>query len=398
MTRERCLFVLPSLGGGGAERVVTTLLRHMNPNRFDLHLAVARDSGPNKHNIPDHVTVHDLAASRVVRSIVPLLRTIRRIRPHVVFSTILHMNLATALSRPWWPRGTRLVLRETNLVDHTLGIAGGTRAPTAARASTHFAHSLRRFGWRTLYRQANTIVCQTAFMRADLQHAFGLPTVQLSVIPNPVDFDAIQQAVTVRQGTIEQPDRNTQPSVFEIHRQLETPGPHVIALGRLRPVKGTDRLLAAFPRLLDRRPNAQLWLLGDGPCSGALRTQAKKLGIASHIHFAGYQPNPFAWLTAADLMAISSHAESSSNALLEAIACGCPPVAMQHSGGTQEILADLGLSDRFVPRIDAWEPRWFKRLPADSLHRVRQKYNVPKVVAQYERVLLDDTCGDRFET
>ncbi len=374
MTRTRCLFVLPSMGGGGAERVVTTLLQHLNAAKFDLHLAVARNSGPNRNRIPEHVTVHDLAAPRVLRSIVPLLRTIRRIRPQVVFSTLLHMNLATAISRPFWPRGIRLVVRETNLVDRTLGTTG-------------MARGTRRCVWRNLYRQANTVVCQTSYMRVDLQRAFKLPAAQLTVIPNPVDFDAIATAMGRQPDPHEQPGRTANRQPFATRHHFAKQGPHVVALGRLRRVKGTDRLLAAFPRLLSRHPTAQLWLLGDGPCESALRAQAATLGIGTRVHFVGYQSNPFPWLATADLMAVSSYAESSSNAILEAVACGCPTVAARHPGGTQEMLAGLGLSDRYVPRLDAWEPHWFEQLPSRSLNLARQTYNIPKVVAAYEEVL-----------
>ncbi len=356
MTRTRCLFVLPSLRGGGAERVMTTLLQHLDVTKFDLHLAVIQNSGPNTAQIPQHVTVHDLHASRVARSLVPLVRTIRRLGPDVVFSTMFHMNMATALTRPAWPRGVRCVLRETNLTDH-------------ASHSTWFPR-LRRAIYRQMYRQADTVVCQTPYMRADLQRAFRLPSSQLVVIPNPVDFSAIESAIDQQ------------------HCPLETAGPNIVALGRLRPVKGTERLLQAFPRLLKRHPAARLWLLGDGPCEAELRRQASSLGIERHVHFAGYQQNPYAWLSAADLMAVSSHVESSSNAILEAVACGCPTVALQHPGGTHDMLAGLGLSDRFVPHLDTWDDEWFQQLPATSLERAQAEYNVQTVVAQYENVLL----------
>ena len=123
MTRTRCLFVLPSLRGGGAERVTTILLRHLDPELFDLHLAVVQKTGPHVADVPDHVTLHDLGGARTLYALPALVRSIRRLRPDVVFSTISHMNLAVALTRPAWPRGTRLVLRETALTDRLIHTA-----------------------------------------------------------------------------------------------------------------------------------------------------------------------------------------------------------------------------------------------------------------------------------
>lgn len=354
MTTTRCLFVLPSLGGGGAERVVTTLLRHLNADRFDLHLAVARLAGPLVESLPQHVTIHDLAAARVARSLVPLLRTVRRLQPDVVFSTLLHMNLATALTTPCWPRGVRLVLRETNLLDRTL-------------VRRRFSR-LRRAVYRTLYRRADLIVCQTPGMQAELQHVLRLPREQLVVIPNPVDFAAIRKAVEQAPVRLD-------------------PGPNVVALGRLRKVKGTERLLDAFPQLLLRHPTAHLWLLGDGPCETELRHRATSLRIDRHVHFVGFQCNPYAWLGAADLMAVSSYSESCSNAILEAVACGCPTVALRHPGGTQDMLVELGLGDRFVAQLDKWDEKWFQAPPPVAAERARATYDVMKVVSQFENVL-----------
>ena len=83
----------------------------------------------------------------------------------------------------------------------------------------------------------------------------------------------------------------------------------------------------------------------------------------------GYQQNPFPWLRAADLMAVCSHGESSSNAVLEAVACGCPTVALRHPGGTYGMLSDLGLASRFVKRLDNWHEDWFHALPPQALTR-----------------------------
>ena len=44
--RRRVLFLMPNLGGGGAERVIVTLLRHLDRSRFEPHLALVEAAGP----------------------------------------------------------------------------------------------------------------------------------------------------------------------------------------------------------------------------------------------------------------------------------------------------------------------------------------------------------------
>ena len=358
MSRTRCLFVLPSLRGGGAERVTSLLLQHLDTLHFDLHLALVQRTGPYLAALPPHVTLHDLHASRVAHCFVPLVKTIRRVRPDVVFSTISHMNLAVALTRAVWPRGIRLCLRETATCRH---IIYNSRWPTW------------RLGlYRRQYRRADTIICQSPYMYCDLRRHLSLPPERLVVIPNPIDFAAMEQQF---------PNDCV---------KLQGEGPHIVSLGGLRRVKGTDRLLVAFPRLLSRRPAAQLWVLGDGPCATSLRQQANRLGIADHVHFIGFQTNPLAWLRAADLFALPSRNESCPNALLEAVACGCPPVTTRHPGGTYEMLAHLGLSHRFAKRLDDWPDEWFEPLPPDTLRLARARYHLQTVVEQYQRVLRSE--------
>ena len=62
--RSRLLVVAASLGGGGAERVMITLLRHLDRERFEIHLALVDASGPYLSQVPADVCVHDLRARR----------------------------------------------------------------------------------------------------------------------------------------------------------------------------------------------------------------------------------------------------------------------------------------------------------------------------------------------
>ncbi len=62
--RLKILFVLPSLGGGGAEGTMVTLLRHLDRSHFEPHLALVSAKGPHLTEVPEDVAVHDLRAGR----------------------------------------------------------------------------------------------------------------------------------------------------------------------------------------------------------------------------------------------------------------------------------------------------------------------------------------------
>ena len=63
-----------------------------------------------------------------------------------------------------------------------------------------------------------------------------------------------------------------------------------------------------------------------------------ELRLQPRVHFTGFHPNPYPYLAHADLFVLSSRYEGLPNALIEAIALGCPVIALDRPGGTREIL------------------------------------------------------------
>src|SRR5689334_13406340 len=120
--RRRLLFLIPSLRGGGAERVIVTLLRHLDRAKVCLALAVVdtRDA-VYRGDVPEDVEFIDLRCTRVRYALPKILYLIWRRRPDVVFSTLGHLNLALAMLRPLLPGGVRYIGREACIVSANLG-------------------------------------------------------------------------------------------------------------------------------------------------------------------------------------------------------------------------------------------------------------------------------------
>ena len=104
------LFVLPTLHGGGAERVVLTILRHLDRHLFEVSLAVVDARKPAfATDLPQGVEVIDLGCTRVRYSGAALIRLIWGRRPDIVFCALGHLNLQLALIKPLLPRSTKLM-------------------------------------------------------------------------------------------------------------------------------------------------------------------------------------------------------------------------------------------------------------------------------------------------
>ena len=159
--RRRVLFLIPTLTGGGAERVVVTLLQHLDRRRFDLALAVVDTRGAAfRDEVPPDVEFIDLGCRRVRHALPKLVRLLRRRRPDVVLSTLGHLNLALSIVRPLLPGSTRYIARETTVVSH--GIAEYPRP------------RLWAWAYRRFYGRFDRVICQSRGMRTDLVEAFGL--------------------------------------------------------------------------------------------------------------------------------------------------------------------------------------------------------------------------------
>ena len=365
---KRVLFLIGSMGIGGAERVFLTLLRHLDRSHFQPHLAVLQADGELFDQLPQDVAVHVLKGVRHPRSVLGFLLLMYRlvpllwkIRPHSVLSTG-GMNLALVLASPLLPRGTKLLVRECSVL--SVRLSSETKYPR-----------LWRWLYRRLYQLADHVVCQSDSMVRDMIEELDLPQQSPVRIYNPIDIDLVR----------------------EWGKSGGTPysgaGPHLVAAGRLTYEKGFDLLLAAMPKVIAAFPNAQLTILGEGTLQAALSEQGRELGLAGSVSFVGFQQNPWPYLCHAQLFVLPSRREAFGNALLEALALETQAVAADCPGAIREIYAgnpavelvpagDAGrLAEAIVGRCKAvvsertktrMSPEWLAKF---SLQRILGEYN-----------------------
>lgn len=185
-------------------------------------------------------------------------------------------------------------------------------------------------------RWADAFICISPAVCAELL-ALGVPPARLWPIANGVD--------TARFLPASAAERRELRSANGLRA-----GPLVAFAGRLAPEKGLDVLLAAWPAVLARVPAARLLLVGAGDQRRSLEDQARALGVAASVTFAGGRDDVAPLLRAADLFVLPSFAEGLPVALLEAMACGLPCVATDIDGAAQ-VLRD-GATGRLVPPGD----------------------------------------------
>jgi glycosyltransferase involved in cell wall biosynthesis len=116
----------------------------------------------------------------------------------------------------------------------------------------------------------------------------------------------------------------------------DTPGPRILAIGRLDAQKGFDVLLNAFA-VVRRHYPWRLVLVGDGPEREALHALARRSGLDDAVEWIGAIRNPFPYYRWADLVVMPSRFEGFPNVALEAMSCGKPVICANCKTGPREV-------------------------------------------------------------
>lgn len=361
--RLSVLFLIPSLQGGGAERVFASLLQYADRNKFSLSLAVVDGRyDVYRELVPKDVEFIDLNCFRIRQAIPKILRLIYQRRPNVVFSTLGHLNLAIAILRPFLPHAVRFVARESNVV--------------SLLSLSYKMPFWWTWAYRCFYKRFDKVICQSYDMKNDLIQTFSLPESKTVVINNPVDIEYIKKMAS-----------DKLPSYVCESKALGEDIIHLVAAGRLTHQKGFDLLIRALA--ICQNHNFFVTILGEGEKRDELQQLAIDHGVAHQMHFIGFQANPFSIIAQADAFVLSSRFEGFPNVILEALACGTPVIATPALGGVREILTGLDgclvaeevSADALANALKSFTPGY--RVPSEIV----RPYRVSFIVSRYEQVL-----------
>jgi glycosyltransferase involved in cell wall biosynthesis len=205
-----------------------------------------------------------------------------------------------------------------------------------ARPTRHqspIAHRLERSMKRTFYNHFDGVVTNSECISADLQ-SIGVRT-PITVISNGVDLDQFRPVADDAERS-------------RARRSLGVigPGPVILSVGAICPRKGSDLLIEAWTRLLDRHPDAELLLVGPrhDRHNRSLRRFGARLreliACSPHpdrIHFAGVRDDMNDVYGAADIVVLPSSREGMPNVVLEAMACERPVLLTPFQGQSDAI-------------------------------------------------------------
>lgn len=179
---------------------------------------------------------------------------------------------------------------------------------------------------------------------------------------------------------------------------IERHGKRIVLVARLVPQKGVDTLIDAFAVLAPQLADWHLDLVGDGPLRGRLEAQVERAGLAGRITFHGHQADPFPFLYAASIFALPSRFEGMPNAMLEAMGAGLAIIASDSSPGPLELIRneETGLVVRgndaraladAIQRLCA--DAQLRRRLAKASEALAGEMALPRVAAEWEALMND---------
>lgn len=281
-------------------------------------------------------------------------------RPRVALSAGNHFHdLAVSARRIAPAKEMRLIGRVSNA------------APNANRSLNPLKLLMKRRKAAARYAAMNHVLAVSSEIRDELVRRLKVPSAKVSVIRNGIDLDFVERQSA---GAAEWPWSND--------------APVLLGVGRLVPQKNFELLIEAFAIARRERP-LRLAILGGGPEGSreALIDRARSLGVADDVWLPGHVANPYPYYRKASLFVLSSRWEGMSNALLEAMACGCPAVAASSAVGSAEIL-DHGRYGRLaeaapVPLAEAIIAALGESVPAEALIARAREFDLAKSLESY---------------
>jgi len=312
--RKRLLFVISSLEGGGAERVIVNLINHLDRNKYDVLIVIFEKilDLKNDLNVPIKIVcLNKKSRWDFLKIIIKLRKVINNYKPHCVISFLQYTNIVTVLSNLFQRRNYTLIISERNY-------------PRKYLASARF-RNLRRWLMSFTYKKADKIIAVSKAIKRVLEEDFDIQSEKIKVVYNPV---SIKEIIFKSKEIVEHPyfkDRNVQV---------------IISTGRLVKQKRYDRLLRAFSLIIKYQEKTRLIILGKGNQKKELKSLALKLNINDYVDFVGYKSNPYAWMSKAHIFVLCSDYEGFPNVLIEAMACGVPVISTDCISGPREIITN----------------------------------------------------------
>jgi glycosyltransferase involved in cell wall biosynthesis len=303
-------FFLVNLDGGGAEKVMLSLVDGLAAKGLKVDLVLAMLEGEYLSFISPNVRVINLSSSRLITSLPSLIKYLKENRPKVLISALEDPNTLAIIAKILARVPTRLVITIHNHLSRY------------CTESNELKRKLTPFFVRWLFPYADAVVAVSQGVADDTAKMSGLSPKKIEVIYNPIFTPELL-------NKINEPVNHP----WLIDRQMSA----ILGVGRLTKQKDFPTLIRAFAIVRQQYP-VKLMILGQGEEFPNLKALVAELNLIDEVAFLGFVSNPYAYMKQAKMLVMSSIFEGFGNVIVEGMIAGTQVISTDCESGPSEIL------------------------------------------------------------
>lgn len=295
-------FVIGGMSRGGAERVISILANHYAELGWNVDIVMFLQNNV-EYKLDDRIHLVDMTRktqNKIAGApywVSSFKRYIKRKDPDVIVSFVARINVVVLLATLGMKK--KIIISERN--------------DPALDGRSKFLDAITK----VLYKSARKIIFQT---NRAAGHFKGSILKNSVIIPNPITVNCFVQEKTKHK---------------------------IVSVGRLAEQKNHQLLIDAFSEIVERHPDYELWIYGEGTLRNELEKKISKLHLENKIFLPGNTPDIYEKIADAEIFVLVSNYEGLSNALLEAMMMGLPCISTT-CAGSDEYIED-GCNGLLVP-------------------------------------------------
>lgn len=314
---KKVLFLIPSLGHGGAEKVLVNLANNLDKTKFDITVQSIFDEGVNKQFLSEDVN-YKYNFKKIIRGNVKLFKLFS---PQTLYKKIIKEKYDIIVS---YLEGitSRIVSgcteENTKLVSWIHSKLDTKEVVSAAFRSFKEAEKC--------YNSYNYTACVSEMVMNYFTETMSFKK-PIGVLYNTIETDEII--------------KKSNEHIDDV--QFSKDCVNICSVGKIVSVKGFERLASIHKRLTDEHIKTKIYILGVGNEQKNLERYLKENNLENTFVFLGYKTNPYKYIKNCDLYVCSSYSEGFSTSVTESLIVGTPVVTTLCSGMQEQ----LGYNDEY---------------------------------------------------
>lgn len=311
MEKTKILYIITSLGLGGAEKLLLYYLKNLDKNKYDLNVCCLREKPDELYSeILKYAAVTNLKIKNKFNpfAVFFIFKLIQKIQPNIIHTHLFQPRIYASIAHLFYKQAV-LITQKHSIVN----------------PKKHNVFIL--FEMLSIRMNKKVIAISESVKNSLIKYEF-IPENKIFVLPNCIDYQKYNDAM--------------------IRKLISNKKEVVIGtVGRLEREKGLNYLLLAMKIILTRFPNVKLDIIGDGSALNELKNLSKKINISNSVNFFGKFVDVIPFYNKMDIFVLPSILEGFGIVLLEAMASGIPIVAT-NVDGIREVVINMS-SGLLVP-------------------------------------------------